>query len=500
MLKFLGALKIKKNFQKIFYFKIKVLLLFFQKIKIMFSSEVYKNRRKNLVKILKSGVYLFLGNNETPMNYPSNGYHFRQDSSFLYFFGLDIAGAAAIIDIEEGKEIIFANDYDVSDIVWMGPQPKIKDLAEKCEVFETAPFSELEKYVEKVINSGRTINFLPPYKHDNMILLNKILNISFDKMKDSASLDFIKAVIELRSKKEDIEIIEIDKACIIGYLMHTASMRCMKAGIYEREIAGLMEGISLSYGGTVPSFPIIYSKNGQTLHNHYHGNLLKDGDLVLQDAGCQNEKYYASDNTRTIPVSGKFSQKQKEIYEIVLNTINTTISLMKPGITYQEVHVKSYELICEGLIGLGLMKGDPKEAARLGATALFMPHGLGHMMGLDVHDMEDLGQIYVGYDAYTRPSDIFGIASLRMGRLLQTGFVVTNEPGIYFIPELIDQWKAEKKLEQFINYDKIEKYRDFGGIRLEDDILITENGSRILGGDRIPITIQEVEDFMKKES
>ena len=464
----------------------------------MFSSEVYKNRRNKLISILKSGVYLFLGNNETPMNYPANGYHFRQDSSFLYFFGLDIAGAAAIIDIEEDKEIIFADDFDIDDIVWMGPQPKVKELAAKCEVQDTAPFAELEKYVEKVLKSGRTVNFLPPYRHDNMILLHKILNVPFDKMKESASIDFIKAVVELRNTKEPIEIVEIEKASHIGYLMHTISMKCVKAGMYERELAGFMEGISLAYG-SVPSFPIIYSKNGQTLHNHYHGNILKNGDLLLQDAGCQNEMFYASDNTRTIPVGGKFSQQQKEIYEVVLNTINTTISLMKPGITYQEVHIKAYELICEGLTKLGLMKGDPKEAARLGATALFMPHGLGHMMGLDVHDMEDLGQIYVGYDAYTRPSDIFGTASLRMGRTLQPGYVLTNEPGIYFIPELIDKWKAEKKLEQFIDYDKVEKYRNFGGIRLEDDILITETGSRILGENRIPITIQEVEEFMEKK-
>jgi Xaa-Pro aminopeptidase len=463
----------------------------------MFSSEVYQNRREKLRGILKSGLYLFLGNNEMPMNYPNNGYHFRQDSSFLYFFGLDIAGAAAIIDIDEDKEIIFANDYDIDDIIWMGPQAKVSELALKCAVKETYQFAELEKYIEKAKKAGRIVNFLPPYRHDNMILLNKLLNVPFDKMKEFASLEFIKAVIELRNTKEAIEIAEIDNACDTGYLMHTIAMKIVKAGIYEHEVSGMMEGISFCYATGV-SFPIIYSKNGQTLHNHYHGNLLKDGDLVLQDAGCQNNMYYASDNTRTVPVGGKFSQKQKEIYSIVLNTINTTIGLAKPGITYQELHIKAYELICEGLTTLGIMKGDPKEAARLGATALFMPHGLGHMLGLDVHDMEDLGQIYVGYDAYTRPSNIFGIASLRMGRTLQPGYVLTNEPGIYFIPELIDQWKAEKKLEQFINYDKVENYRDFGGIRLEDDILITETGARILGQKRIPIEIQEVEDYMSE--
>ena len=462
----------------------------------MFKSIVYKNRRESLKKILKQGVYLFLGNNETPMNYPANGYHFRQDSNFLYFFGLDIAGMAAIIDIDNDKEIIFANDFDVDDIVWMGPQPKVSELAEKTLVKESYPFSELEKYLKKALSAKRKINYLPPYKHDNMILLNSLLGIPFGDMKEKASLEFIKAVIELRNTKEIIEIEEIEKACAIGYLMHTWSMKNMKPGMYEREIAGAMEGISLSYG-SVPSFPIIYSKNGQTLHNHYHGNKLSIGDMVLQDAGAQNDMYYASDNTRTIPVGGKFTQKQKEIYEIVLKTIDGTIALMKPGITYKEIHLKSYEIISRGLIDLGIMKGDPVEAANLCATALFMPHGLGHMMGLDVHDMEDLGQKYVGYDEKTQPENVFGIASLRMGRGLKPGYVLTNEPGIYFIPELIDQWKAERKFEDFINYKKVEEYRDFGGIRLEDDILITDNGSRILGEKRIPIYIDEIEEIMK---
>jgi Xaa-Pro aminopeptidase len=461
----------------------------------MFKPEVYKNRRDSLKKSLSKGIYLFLGNNETPMNYPANGYHFRQDSSFLYFFGLDIAGMAAIIDTENDKEIIFANDVDMDDIIWMGPQPKVKELAEKCMVYETYPFGKLINFVTNAVSKNRKVHFLPPYKHDNMILLNKMLGTPFEKMKEEASVEFIKAIVEIRNIKEKIEIEEIERACHIGYLMHTASMKMVKPGMLEREIAGAMEGISLAYG-SVPSFPIIYSKNGQTLHNHYHGNVLQKGDIVLQDAGAQSVMYYASDNTRTLPVSGKFTQKQREIYEIVLKTINNSIKLMKPGITYMEVHLSACEIIVEGLKALGIMKGDTKEAVKLGAHAIFMPHGLGHMMGLDVHDMEDLGQIYVGYDEKTRPSTIFGTSSLRMGRELKPGYVLTNEPGIYFIPELIDIWKHEKKFENFINYQKVEEYRDFGGIRLEDDILITNDGSRILGEKRIPITVQEVEDFM----
>jgi Xaa-Pro aminopeptidase len=328
-----------------------------------------------------------------------------------------------------------------------------------------------------------------------MILLNELLDIPIKSLKEKSSLELILGIVSLRNIKEDIEIKEIERACNIGYLMHTTAMKMAKQGIVEREIAGAIEGISLSFG-TVPSFPIILTVNGQTLHNHYHGNTLKNGNLLLIDAGAQTSMYYASDNTRTMPVGGKFSNKQKEIYQIVLDSNNHASSLMKPGKTYKEIHLAASEVLANGLKQLGLMKGDIKEAVALGAHALFMPHGLGHMMGLDVHDMEDLGQIYVGYDDETRPSDIFGTAFLRLGRKLEKGFVLTNEPGCYFIPELIDIWHKEKKFENFINYTKVNEYRDFGGIRLEDDLLITENGARILGDKRIPIDVEEVEQTM----
>jgi len=462
----------------------------------MFKPEVYKSRRDNLKKLLGKGIYLFLGNNESPMNYRDNAYHFRQDSTFLYFFGLDLPGMAAIIDNESGKDIIFANDVDIDDIIWMGPQPSVKDQATKCLVTETQDFEKLSGFIKDSIQKGRKVHFLPPYRHENMITLHHLLGIKFDEMKSAASMEFLQAVIKLRNKKEQVEIEEIERACKIGYLMHTAAMKMAKPGVVEREIAGMMEGISLSYGA-VPSFPIILTKNGQTLHNHNHDNTLQIGDLLLQDAGAQTPMFYASDNTRTIPVGGKFTQKQKEIYTCVLNAINGSISLTKPGIRYFDVHLSACEILASGLRDLGLMKGDIKEAVKLGAHALFMPHGLGHMMGLDVHDMEDLGQINVGYDESTRPSSIFGTAFLRMGKTLEPGYVLTNEPGIYFIPELIDIWKKENKFAEFINYNKVEEYRNFGGIRLEDDILITETGSRILGEKRIPITVEEIENFMK---
>lgn len=461
----------------------------------MFKPEVYKKRRESLKKDLQKGLYLFLGNNDTPMNYPANTYHFRQDSSFLYFFGLNLPGMAAIIDIDNDKEIIFANDVDIDDIIWMGPQPSVKELASKCSVFETYEFAKLSDYIKDALKKCREVSYLPAYKHDNMILLHSLLGISFQELKAKASLKFIKAIVKLRNIKEEIEIQEIEKACDIGYKMHTVAMKHAYPGVVEREIAGIVEGISLSYG-SVPSFPVILTKNGQTLHNHSRDNVLQKGDLMLHDSGAQTPMFYASDNTRTVPVGGKFTQKQKEIYQIVLNAINGSIKLMKPGKTYMDIHLQACEILANGLKELGLMKGNVQEAVALGAHALFMPHGLGHALGLDVHDMEDLGQTNVGYDDKVRPSEIFGTAFLRFGRELKPGHVLTNEPGIYFIPELIDLWQKVKKFEEFINYSKVNEYRNFGGIRLEDDILITETGNRILGSKRIPISIEEVEHTM----
>ncbi len=462
----------------------------------MFQANIYTTRRNRLMQLVPNGIIVLLGNNESPMNYPANGYHFRQDSTFLYYFGLDLPGMAAIVDPEAGKTTIFANDVDIDDIIWMGPQPSVKELALRCGVNHSQPFGELVNEIAKAKSAGRNLHFLPPYRHDNMILLHQLLGIGFENMKAEASLPLIKAVVAQRNIKEACEIEEIEKACNIGYLMHTTAMKMAREGVVEREIAGYIEGISLSYG-SVPSFPIILSKNGQTLHNHEHGNLLKNGDLLLVDAGAQTPMMYCSDNTRTMPVGGKFSQKQKEVYEAVLHANNHASSIMKPGIPYQQVHLEACKALAGDLKAIGLMKGNIDEAVALGAHALFMPHGLGHMMGLDVHDMEDLGQIHVGYDDEIRPSSLFGTAFLRLGRRLEEGFVLTNEPGCYFIPELIDIWQSEKKFEDFINYAKVNEYRNFGGIRLEDDLLITATGARILGEKRIPVGVAEIENIMQ---
>ncbi|MDB9247254.1 aminopeptidase P family protein, partial [Odoribacter splanchnicus] len=461
----------------------------------MFETSVYKNRRARLKEKVKSGLVLILGNGEAPANYTDNTYKFRQDSSFLYFFGLNQPGFAGVIDIDSGDEYLFGNDVDMDDIIWMGPQPSVKDMAARVGVSKTAPFARLADCMKTAISQGRRIHFLPPYRFRNMLLLEELLGIRPALVKNYASLELIKAVVDLRSVKEPCEIEEITKACNIGYEMHTAAMRNCKPGVKEQYIAGLIEGIAASYGSMV-SFPVILSQNGETLHNHDHSQILQEGRMMLTDAGAEEVSHYCSDFTRTVPVGGKFLTRQKEVYNIVLAANNKAIEIAKPGVTYQYVHLEVCKVLAQGLKDLGLMKGDVNEAVAAGAHALFMPHGLGHMMGLDVHDMEDLGQIYVGYDDETRPIDQFGTSSLRMGRRLQEGFVITDEPGCYFIPALIDQWRAQGMHKEFLNYDKIETFKDFGGIRLEDDILIIPGGSRFLGDKRTPITVEEVEEFI----
>lgn len=461
----------------------------------MFETSVYKNRRKKLMEKMSGGLVLILGNGEAPANYTDNTYKFRQDSSFSYFFDLNLPGFAGVLDVDAGKEYIFGNDVDIDDIIWMGSQPLVKDMAAKVGVETTFPFPELAVCLKEAISKGRRIHFLPPYRFRNVVLLEDLLGIHHSLIKNYASLELIQAVVSLRSVKEPCEIEEITKACNIGYEMHTAAMRHCKPGVKEQYIAGLIEGIAASYGSMV-SFPVIMSQNGETLHNHDHSQILQEGRMMLTDAGAETVMNYCSDFTRTVPVDGKFTSRQKDIYNIVLACNNEAIQLARPGVTYQYVHLEVCKVLAQGLKDLGLMKGDVQEAVAAGAHALFMPHGLGHMMGLDVHDMEDLGQVYVGYDDEVRPIQQFGTSSLRMGRRLQEGFVITDEPGCYFIPALIDQWKQQGLHKDFLVYDRIESFKDFGGIRLEDDILITAEGSRFLGDKRTPITVEEVEEIM----
>lgn len=461
----------------------------------MFESSIYQKRRQALREKMSSGIILILGNNEAPANYPDNTYKFRQDSSFLYFFGHAHPGYAGIIDIDAGEEYFFGDDVTMDDIIWMGPQPSVKELAARAGVEKSFPFSQLRTMVGKAISQRRKIHFLPPYRYDNMLLLEELTGVRASMTRQHASVELIKAVVSLRSVKEACEIAEIDKACNIGYEMHTAAMRLCKPGVSEQYIAGVLDGIASSYGNMV-SFATILTQNGQTLHNHDHSHILEAGRLMLTDAGAESTTNYCSDHTRTIPVGGKFTSRQRDVYSVVLACHDRALELARPGVTYQSVHLDVCKVLAQGLKDLGIMKGDVEEAVAAGAHALFMPHGLGHMMGIDVHDMEDLGQNYVGYDDEVRPSQQFGLASLRMGRRLEEGFVITDEPGCYFIPALIDKWRAEHLHTDFLNYDVIETFKDFGGIRLEDDILITPDGSRFTGEKRIPITLEEVEQFM----
>lgn len=463
----------------------------------MFLKEVYANRRSKLVSGIKSGILLFTGNSELGMNYPSNTYRFRQDSSFLYFFGLDQPDLAAVIDAESGEEIIFGNDVSIDDIIWMGPQPAMADKAAGVGVKKVLPFDQLEAYIAKIKAGGRKIHYLPPYRDATKILLNKMLGISFSDLKQGASEEFIRGVVALREIKESVEIAEMDKAADIGYVMHYTAMKMVKTGIVEQELVGIMEGISIS-NGTMPSFPIILSQNGETLHNHSHHQILTDGRLLVIDAGAETNMHYASDFTRTLPSGGKFTSMQRDIYTIVSTANNLAIDMIRPGITYREVHLAAGKILAQGLINLGIMKGNADEAVAAGAHALFMPHGLGHQMGLDVHDMEDLGENYVGYDNVHIRATQFGLRSLRMGKELKPGHVITVEPGCYFIPALIEKWKSEKTNSSFINFDKLADYYQFGGIRLEDDILVTEKGCRLLGAKRLPITADDVEREMSE--
>ena len=462
----------------------------------MFSKETYVRRRAELKELVGEGVIVLFGNNDSPANYPANGYApFRQDSTFLYYFGQHRDGLVGVIDVDSNTEMLLGNDIDVEDIVWMGYTPSVADLAAEVGVTLTAPLSHLSKICGDCIASQRTIHFLPPYRHDTKIQLMDLLGIHPSQQKDAASLKLIKSVVKMRSTKSAEEIAYLEAACDVGYVMHTTAQLLIKPGVTERFVAGQVDGIARSLAQGV-SFATIFSQHGEIMHGNPSDVQLEAGRLALCDAGCELNDY-CSDNTRTMPVNGKFTQRQLEIYSIVEACHDYVLEVAKPGVKYQDVHMAVCRLMTERLKELGLMKGDADEAVRAGAHAMFLPHGLGHMMGMDVHDMEGLGQIYVGFDDETRPNlEQFGTNCLRMGRKLEPGFVVTDEPGIYFIPHLIDLWRKEGHCKEFLNFDKLETYKDFGGIRIEDDLLITSDGCRFLGSKRIPYHPAELEEFM----
>lgn len=465
----------------------------------MFSKDTYIKRREQLCRLINNGIVLLFGNNESPCNYPANAYApFRQDSSFLYYFGLQEIGLIGVIDTETNEEWLLGNDVDVEDIVWYGSVPTMVSLSESVGVRNSAPLEKIHDIVKDATEKKRKIHFLPPYRHDNQIMIMDLLGIHPSMQREAASLELINAVVEMRSRKSDDEIAELERASVIGYEMHTKAMRMTRPGRTEKYIAGHIDSVAYSLGAK-QSFATIYTQHGEIMHGSPSMNVLEDGRLVLCDCGAETINNYCSDHTRTLPVNGKFTTRQKEIYDIVAECHDYVLDVAKPGVKYFDVHLAVCRHMTERLKELGLMKGDIDEAVMQGAHAMFLPHGLGHMMGLDVHDMEGLGQIYVGFDEETRPRlDQFGTNCLRMGRRLQEGFVVTDEPGIYFIPALIDSWKASGHCKDFINYEMLETYKDFGGIRIEDDLLITSDGCRFLGEKRIPYHTKDVEKYMEE--
>jgi Xaa-Pro aminopeptidase len=456
----------------------------------VFPQTTYVDRREILKSRFDGGLLVFPGNNESPMNYADNCYPFRQDSSFLYYFGLDQPELAAVIDVDEGRATIFGDELTIDHIVWMGDLPTIAERAQRVGVEDTRSRSALAGVVQAATRAGRKVHFLPPYRSDTAVELSGLLGLSLEDVPKIASLELIQAVIAQRACKTDEEIAELDAAVDISVAMHRAAIAMARPGMQESEIAAEVERVAVAAGGRL-SFPVIATVHGETLHNHFHGNTLSEGDLFLLDCGAETAMGYAGDLSSTFPVSPRFTDRQRLIYELQLASYEKAVSMLAPGTTNREVHFAAARVIAEGMKDLGLMRGNIDDALEAGAHAMFFPCGVGHMMGLDVHDMENLGEVHVGYDGQAK-SIQFGLKSLRLGRELEPGFVITIEPGIYFIPQLMDLWRSENHCSEFLDFDALDQWRDFGGIRNEEDYLITEDGARRLGKAK-PLTVDEVE-------
>ena len=458
----------------------------------MFSKETYISRRAALREKVGSGILLFLGNNQVGMNYEGNEYDFRQDSSFLYFWGLDYAGLAAVIDADAGEEIIFGDELTIDDIVWTGTMPSLSDNAKLVGVEKTLPVKDLKEYLRKAMHQGRNVRFLPPYRGDHYLRLMDLLGILPEVQTVRADEPLIKAIVDMRIHKTAEEIAVIEDAVDVSTLMHLEAYRRVRPDVHEAQIASSVLKIATKRPGGRLAFPTIATVAGQVLHNHGFIHTLKEGDIFLLDAGAENADHYCGDLSSSMPVSERFTRRQEEIYNLHLRSFDAAVKELRPGNPYRNAHLAAAETIAEGMVDLGLMKGNPRDIAESGAYALVFPCGTGHMMGLDVHNMENLGEQYVGYANGEKKSTQFGFKSLRLARPLEKGFVFTVEPGIYFIPELIDLWKAEGRFKEFINYDKFEAWKGFGGLRNELDYVITETGARVLGKLKKPMTLEEV--------
>ncbi|HEX3384832.1 MAG TPA: aminopeptidase P family protein [Mucilaginibacter sp.] len=461
----------------------------------LFEKQVYAGRRQVLKQHFgNDGLILLLGNEDSSMNYKDNTYLFRQDSNFLYYFGLDVPMLAAIIDTDTGEEVIFGNELTIDDIVWTGTLPTVSEMASLVGISKTRPYADIFHYVHKALTAGQKVHILPPYRPENKIKLAAWLNCGLDDVQDFVSKKLIMQVISQRVIKTPLEVAEMEKAVNISIDMELAVIKHTRPGIKEYELVAKAHEVAAANNARL-GYPAIITTHGQTLHTHYYGNTLQEGRMVLSDIGAENNMHYGGDLTRTFPVGKKFTEKQKELYEVVLVSMGHAISLLKPGTRYKDIHLAACTKLAEGLKAAGLMKGDPAEAVEAGAHTMFFQCGLGHMLGMDTHDMEDLGEPNVGYtETLKKETSVFGLKSLRLGRELQAGFVLTVEPGIYIIPELIDRWQAERKYIDFINYDMLNTYRDFGGIRIEDNFLVTENGYQLLGK-YLPKSLKEIEDL-----
>ncbi len=453
--------------------------------------ETYIRRRAQLKRDMQSGLLLFLGNDEVGMNYADNTYRFRQDSTMLYFFGLDYAGLVAVIDVDEDREIVFGNELTIDDIVWTGTQPSLRDKCEPVGISDVLPMNELKSYIDKAHAKGQLVHFLPPYRGDHRVWLWELLGIEPAAQTDLASVPFIKAIVKQRNYKDEEEIRLIEESVDLSTEMHLAAYRTVRPGIHESEVAAAVEEVACRHGNAL-AFPTIATVQGQVLHNHGFIHDLKDGDIFLLDAGAETKTHYAGDLSSSMPVGERFTERQAEVYNIHLRSFYAAVDKLQLGVPFREAHIAAATEIARGMKELGLMKGDPAEAAECGAYALFFPCGLGHMVGLDVHNMENLGEQYVGYADGQVKSKQFGFKSLRLARPLEKGFVFTVEPGIYFIPELMDKWQAEHQFEDFICYDKLAPWRDFTGLRNELNYVMTDTGARLLGTIKKPMTIEEV--------
>ena len=458
----------------------------------MFFAETYTIRRRVLTERFSDGLLLFMGNGLSLANGPANQYPFRQDSSFLYYWGLDRPDLAAVIDVDKGSDTVFGNDPDANGIVWTGTRTPLSEACCQSGVVTSRPLARLVEVVAAAIQTGRRVRFLPPYRYGTRFFLEFLTGIRSGALDRHASTEFARAVIAQRSVKSDEELWEIERAIDLSGEMHTLAMSLSRPGTDAREVAAAMAHRAYGKAGCRLAYPSIVTIHGEILHSTGHDDRLFRGNLVVNDTGAESPRHYASDITRTIPVSGRFSPRQRDVYTIVLTAQRRAINALGPGTPFKDVHRTACRTLVDGLSDLGLMRGDADAALDAGAHALFFPHGLGHMMGLDVHDMEDLGEDLVGYTPQIPRSQQFGTRWLRLARPLAPGFVLTVEPGIYFIGSLIDRWRAKNLFPGFIDYAAVEKWRDFGGIRIEDDFTITETGSRLLGKP-IPKSIDAVE-------